>query len=531
MWPDGQMQWEQVSQINSTLEVVWENNRLSQPIKTPSSLFAEASGLFSFQHQAPAYVDFKQNYLLPHQVSRQGPFMAKADVDGNGTEDLLITGNSLTPTTLFLQQAGGKWLRAAVQPWSRYSTVTDGGVCFLDADGDGDLDVYLAKMGMALPEGDTAYQHHLYLNNGKGLFTEAINALPPMKINSTTVTTTDYNHDGKSDLYVGGRVVSGRYPVTPVSYLLKNTSSAGQVKFEYAREQQSVILRQSGMVTSSLWLDVDLDGWDDLIVAGECMPVRLLRNQKGQLVEDTLAGFGGTDGWWCHLMAADLDGDGFTDLLGGNAGLNSPIRVSAQKPATLWYNDFDGNGSIDPFLVYTIGNQTAPALTLDDVAEQVPLIKKQFARYHVYAAASWNDFFTEDLRKKAKSHLLKTMETCWWKNDGKGHFLKQSLPVEVQFAPVQAADFYDVTGDGKADLILAGNYYPWRIQWGQMDASYGWVLEGDGKGHFKPLYPGDTQLWAGGDVRSMIRLQNGNNPVWLFGRFGASVMSFGLKTN
>ena len=531
LWPDGQMQWEKVPLINSTLEVNWKNNAINQPAKTPAPLFIEASGLPSFQHQAPTYVDFKQNYLLPHQISRQGPFMAKADVDGNGTEDLVITGNGLTPTTLFVQKKDGNWLQSATQPWNRYGTVPDGGVCFLDADGDGDLDLYLAKMGMALPEGDTAYQHHLYLNNGKGLFAEAINALPPMQINSTTVTTADYNQDGKADLYVGGRVIPGRYPVIPVSYLLKNTSSAGKVKFEYAREQQSATLRQSGMVTTSLWMDVDRDGWDDLIVAGECMPVRVLRNIKGQMVEDTLAGFANTDGWWCHLMAADFDGDGFTDLLGGNAGLNLPIGVSAQKPATLWYNDFDGNGSIDPFLVYTIENQTAPALTLDDVAEQVPLIRKQFARYHHYAAATWNDFFTDEVRNNAKSHLLKTMETCWWKNDGAGHFLRQILPVEVQFAPVQAADWYDVTGDGKQDLVLAGNLYPWRIQWGQMDASYGWVLQGTGKGQFKPLYPGVTQLWAGGDVRSMVRIQNGNNPVWFFGRFGSSVMPFRLKAN
>jgi hypothetical protein len=388
------------------------------------------------------------------------------------------------------------------------------------------MDLYIAKMGMQLPEGDTAYQHRFFENDGRGNFRWIPDALPPMPVNSITVATADYNGDGKPDLYVGGRVIPGRYPVIPTSYLLKNESTPGNIRFEYAREQASQALRQSGLVTTSVWGDVNGDGRPDLLVAGECMPIRLFLNNNGQLEEAATAGFANSDGWWNSLLLADLDGDGHTDLVSGNLGLNSPIKASSQKPATLWYNDFDGNGSIDPILVHTIGNQTAPALTLDDMAEQVPLIRKQFNRYHAYAGANWDVFFTKEKREQALKHELKYLRTCWWKNDGKGKFTRMELPEEVQFSAVQAIDTYDITGDGLPELIMAGNYYPWRIQWGQMDASYGWVLENKGKGSFWVRYPEASGFWAGGDVRSMVGIMAAGKGTFLIARNNGTIQGF-----
>jgi len=535
-WPDGKVQRVTNATTGKLMEIVYK------PEDAPLSMVREGSNqgggnpiLFTtvdginFQHKADPFVDFKQNLLLPHQISRQGPFMAKADVNGDKLEDIIISGNSLQGTTLFLQQPNGRFTQATSQPWQPCSAMADGGMAFIDADSDGDMDLYISKIGMQLPEGDAAYQNKLYLNDGKGNFTEAKDALPPMPINSTTITVADYNKDGKQDLYIGGRVIPGRYPVIPTSYLLKNTSTPGKVSFEYAREQTSQVLRQAGLVTTSAWADVNADGWPDLIVAGECMPIRLFINNKGQLEEATQAGFTGSDGWWCSISVADLNGDGHLDILSGNAGLNMPIQVSPEKPATLWYNDFDGNGSIDPFLVHTIGKQTAPALTLDDVAEQVPLIRKQFVRYHQYAAANWEEMFTKEKREQALKHEIKYLRTCWWQNDGKGNFSRKELPDEVQFSTVQAMDITDVTGDGLTDIILVGNYYPWRIQWGQMDASYGWVLQGDGKGNFKVMYPHESGFWAGGDVRSLLRMNIKNKPCWITANHNGKVNGYRIE--
>ncbi len=526
-WPDGK--------ADSYTVQTDRLNELQYNAELDAMLVAEHPGdmpdvaMLSFTHKIDPFVDFKQNLLLPHQISKQGPFMTKADVNGDKLEDVIITGNSQQGTTLFLQQASGRFIAAPSQPWQPCGPIADGGLAFLDADGDGDMDLYISKIGMQLPEGDLAYQNKLYLNDGKGNFSEAKDALPPMPINSTTVTVADYNKDGKLDLYVGGRVVAGRYPVVPVSYLLKNTSTAGKVRFEYAREQKSEVLRQAGMVTSSVWADVNGDGWQDLIVAGEFMPIRLFINNKGQLEESLDSGFKDSDGWWCSLLMIDVNADGHLDLISGNIGLNNPMIVSSEKPATLWYNDFDGNGSIDPILVHTIGNQTAPALSLDDAAEQVPLIKKQFLRYHEYAAANWTDFFTKEKREQALKHELKMVRTCWWKNDGKGIFIRQELPDDVQFAPVQAIDTADVFGLGYPQIIMVGNYYPWRIQWGQMDASFGWILDKDGQGAYKAINPAESGFWAGGDVRSMVRIQQNGKPVWIIGRHNAATLAFRLN--
>ena len=540
-WPDGKVQTVTNATTGKVMEIAYKPDAFAVVREGTNQggegtnrsgnnaiIFTPDDGL-NFQHKGDPFIDFKQNLLLPHQISRQGPFMAKADVNGDKLEDIIISGNNLQGTTLFMQQADGRFTQAPSQPWQPCNAIADGGIAFLDADSDGDMDLYISKMGMQLPESDAAYENKMYLNDGKGKFTEAKVALPSMPINSTTVTVADYNKDGKPDLYVGGRVIPGRYPVIPTSYLLKNSSTAGKVSFQYAGEQTSQMLRQAGLVTTSAWADVNADGWPDLMVAGECMPIRLFMNNKGQLEEAAQAGFTGSDGWWSGLAVADLNGDGYLDILSGNAGLNMPIKVSSEKPAILWYNDFDGNGSIDPFLVHTIGKQTAPALTLDDVAEQVPLIRKQFVRYHQYAAANWVDMFTKEKREQAMKHELKYLRTCWWQNDGKGNFTRKELPDEVQFSTVQSMDITDVTGDGLTDILLAGNYYPWRIQWGQMNASYGWVLKGDGKGNFRVIYPHESGFWAGGDVRSLLRLNIKNKEIWISSAYNGKVQGYRLK--
>ena len=524
-WPDGRFSAAYRLPADTVLQLSYAGVGAAPATPAPSvALFAAVAGEagINYLHKPDGFVDVKRLPAIPQQVSRQGPFMASADVNADRREDFFIGGNDQQPACLYLQQPDGRFAKAPRQPWIQ-SRVPDGGVCFVDADADGDADLYVARHGLHMNEGDAAYQHQLYLNDGRGNFSVAPDALPELRVSSTVVAAADYDRDGRIDLLVGARLVPGRYPVVPTTYLLRNASAGGRVRFEYAREQQSHLLRHPGLVSTALWTDLNKDGWPDLLLAGEYMPITLLMNRKGQLTDATAdAGFGNSNGWWCRLAAADLDGDGDTDLVTGNAGLNLPMRASTEQPVTLYYNDFDRNGIIDPMLIYYIGNIQAPALSLDDAAEQTPMLKKKFLRYEAYAKAAWKDLYDATAMQGTLEHKAVELQSCWWENKGNGSFTQHLLPLEVQFSMVQAISIADVNADGRQDLLLAGNCHAWRTQWGRQDASYGWVLQNTGKG-FKALYPAQSGLWLNGDVRDMQLLNTAQGRLLLAAAYGGAM--------
>lgn len=505
-WPGGGSTWHgPLPADTSTVLQATQGRPWQQPPTAPPAPLlaaAPANAGISYLHRTDGFVDFKRLLTLPHQISRQGPLMAVADVNADGNEDVLIGGNDVQPAVLYLQNDAGRFAPAPRQPWVQ-SRVPDGGLCFFDADADGDPDLYVARHGMQLNEGDGAYQHQLYLNDGRGSFVPAAaDALPDMRMSSTLVLAADYNRDGLNDLLVAGRSVPGRYPVVPTTYLLRNVGSPGKPRFDYAREQQSALLRQPGMVTCGQWADLNNDQWPDLLLAGEYMAPTLLLNQQGQLTDASAASFGSpaATGWWCRLRLADVDGDGDTDLLAGNAGLNLPMKASEAEPVQLFYNDFDGNGLIDPVLTYYIKGVQAAALGLDDLAEQTPVLRKTFLRYQQYAQASWAQLYPA--AQGTLVHSATELRSCLWRNDGKGHFTREALPIELQFSTLQALQVADLDGDSLPEVIAAGNYYPWRTTWGRQDACFGWVLQDRGKG-WEIWYPAQSGLWLPGDVRDL----------------------------
>ena len=517
IWPDGKISVQNNTRADTMLNIAYAQAQatIAETSTNPTTLFTDytmSSGL-NYRHiENNSFVDFKSQFLLPYQVSKQGPFLTKGDVNGDGLEDVFVGGNMNQPGQLFLQTSNEKFVAAASQPWVNEKTAKDAGVLLFDADGDKDLDLFIAKGGTEFPTNDPLYQSVLYLNNGKENFTKAINVLPSLLSSSSCVVAADYDKDGDMDLFIGGRSIPGNYPLVATSYLLRNESKGVAVKFEYASEQPEKLLRQPGIVTTATWADINNDSWPDLIVAGEFMPITVFENQKGKLVNKTADyGMNNTGGLWCRVIATDMDNDGDIDLVAGNLGLNTQWRASVEQPLSLCYSDFDNNGSIDPLLCYYIQGKNYPAASLDEMAEQLPVVRKKFLRYEAFSQATLTAMFSEEQLKKAKTLKAPLLTSTYFENLGNGQFKIHALTLAAQFSVLSGIVAEDIDGDGKKDLLLSGNYYPWRVQWGRMDASMGLFCKGDGKGNFAPLQYAQTGLLLQGDIRDMVAVQTSEN--------------------
>jgi hypothetical protein len=328
------------------------------------------------------------------------------------------------------------------------------------------------------------------------------------------------------DLFVGGRLVPGKYPLAPESKILYND---GKGNFTDATEQAAPSLKQLGMVTDALWMDINNDGQNDLIVVGEWMPIKIFINQKGRLTDQSSQYIKfPSSGWWNKIYADDFDGDGNKDLVIGNVGQNTQFHSSEKEPSQLYYKDFDGNGSIDPIFCYYINGVSYPANSRDDLADQLPAVKKKFLEYHEYATATINDVFTPDQLRDAKVLNLSEQSTLYLQNDGGKGFTKKALPAQAQYAPVYAITSLDANKDGKKDLLLAGNNSWTRIKFGRYSANHGILLIGDGKGNFSYVPQVNSGLNVRGDVRSILQINTRDAVSIFFGMNNAAAVGYRL---
>lgn len=529
IWPNDKMQTLKNVKANQTISInikdaaaTWVCNSIA----TESKYFTEQPAL-NFTHTENQFNDFTVQTLLLNYLSRQGPCMAKADVNKDGREDLFIGGAKGQSGQLFIQLANGKFTAASQPVLTRDALFEDVAADFFDADKDGDMDLYVASGGFEFNENDAALQDRLYLNDGKGNFIKKENALPLMLTSKGCVKASDIDGDGDMDLFVGGRVVPGKYPVSPESYLLLND---GKGNFTNATGTIAPDLKNIGMVTDALWMDINKDNKNDLIVVGEWMPVKVfindgkvLKDESGKYIKFT------TNGWWNKIYADDFDGDGDNDLVIGNTGLNTQFHSNENEPLQLYYKDFDGNGSIDPIFCYYINGVSYPANSRDDLTDQLPLLKKKFLEYHQYANATINDVFTPDQLKDAKVLNVTEQSTLYLQNDGEKGFSKKALPVQAQYAPVYAITSIDANKDGKKDLLLTGNNSWTRIKYGRYSANHGILLIGDGKGNFSYVPQMHSGLNVRGDVRSMLDIKTGNAVSVFFGMNNDSAISYRLN--
>ncbi len=466
-------------------------------------------------HKENSFSDFTVQTLLPNYLSRQGPCIEVADVNRDGLEDFFIGGAKGEAAQLFLQNKNNSFSLKPTPAFLKDAASEDVAATFFDADNDGDQDLYVASGGFEYNENDTAYQDRLYLNDGKGNFVKKESAMPSLLASKGCVKAADIDGDGDIDLFVGGRVVPGKYPTAPRSYILLND---GKGTFTDVTQKNCAALMQPGMVTDALWMDINNDKQPDLVVVGEWMPVKVFINAKGILSDasSTYIHFAST-GWWNRISAADMDGDGDLDLVIGNCGTNTQFHATEKEPMNIYYKDFDGNGSIDPVFCYYIGGVSYPAASRDDLTDQLPGLKKKFLEYKAYATATINDVFTPEQLKDAGLLKAETMETMYLENQGSKGFAQHTLPLPAQYAPVYGIVMEDLNKDGKKDILLAGNNTWTRIKFGRYSANHGVLLLGDGKSNFTYVPQLKSGLTLKGNVKSLKLIHAGSTPKIIAG--------------
>jgi hypothetical protein len=481
-----------------------------------------------FVHRENPFVDFEREPLMPRMVSREGPMLAVADVNGDGLPDLFIGGAKDQAGRLLVQRRAGGFESQSASPFEEDRVSEDLGAAFFDATGDGHPDLYVVSGGNEFSDLAPALEDRLYLNDGRGTFRRAEGSLPPAAGRGGTggsgsrVAPADFDGDGDLDLFVGGRVVPWRYGLDPESALLAND---GRGRFRDVTRQAAPDLQRVGMVTDALWTDVDADGRPDLVVVGEWMPITIFRNAGGKLERLAAPGLERSHGWWNRVVAGDFTGDGRPELVVGNLGLNTRLQASPTQPLTMYVKDFDRNGFVEQVL--SAGDAGLPLALRGDLLRVLPALAARYPTHASYAGETVVRILGEAELADAVVKRAYTFATAVVHGGGEGSFRLEPLPREAQLAPVYGLLAADVDGDRRLDLLLAGNFDAVKPEVGRMSASFGLVLRGDGRGGFTPMRATESGFVVPGQARDIQRVGTPRGDLYVVSRNDDRPLGFG----
>jgi len=476
IWPGGHYQT--LENIKETRKITFDEQEASGNfynfVTTSEKFVTKVDSLLNFRHKEGNTIEFDRNPLVPFASTHEGPAIAIADVNEDGKDDIFIGGAKAQSSILFIKDSAGGFTPSQTDLFEIDARSEDIAQIFFDANGDGSEDLLVVSGGNEFRSG-LPLQPRLYFNRN-GTFEKNDTAFNGVSINASHTAAIDFDNDGDLDITISADMIPHQFGQTPIQYIFENDGNGtfNDVTATFAKAFKTI-----GNVKDFIWVDMDNNGFKDLVVVGHWMPISLFMNDGNTLTHKNLESLAYTEGLWNTIIAEDFNNDGDIDFMVGNWGKNTKFSASTAKPLTLYSQDFDENGAKESLVTYYHKDKETPFASKDELTKQMPFLNKKFLSYKAFAEANIEALFGKEKLQNAYTKKVYELASCYFENDGKGGFYKRELPLIAQVSTTLTMAYDDFDQDGTKEVLLLGNNDEISTQLGRMDASHGVLLTYD----------------------------------------------------